>query len=87
MKQDEKKKKGADYEKIGILLEDIVAVGYGKPWKLMWYSFIRGLAYGVGIFLAGTVVVGLVIWGLSLFNDIPVIGRFVQNIVNSLSNH
>lgn len=73
-----------EYEKIGRLLEEIVATGYSNPSRLMWYSFFRGIAYGLGIFLAGTVVISLVIWGLSLFDQIPIIDRFVQHIINSL---
>jgi len=76
-----------DYEKVGKLLEEIVATGYSKPSRLLWYSFIRGIAYGLGIFLAGTVVIGFVLWGLSFFDHIPILGRFVQHIQNSLLSH
>jgi hypothetical protein len=78
------KLKTSDYEKIGRMLEDIVASGAGNYRKLLWYNFVKGLAYGFGIFLAGTVVVAIVISVLNLFNDVPIIGPFVQNIINSL---
>lgn len=78
------KLKNSDYEKIGRMLEDVVASGTGNYKKLLWYNFVKGLAYGFGIFLAGTVVVAIVISVLNLFNDVPIIGPFVQNIINSL---
>jgi hypothetical protein len=74
-----------DYEKIGRLLEDIVATGYSNKPRLLWYNFLKGLAYGFGLFLAGTVLIGFLLWGLSLFDEVPVIGRFVQNITDSLN--
>jgi hypothetical protein len=74
-----------DYEKVGRLMEEVVATGYSRPTRLLWYSFIRGIAYGLGIFLAGTLVVGLVIWALSIFDQVPVIGKFVQHIINGLT--
>ncbi len=75
-----------DYEKVGRLLEEVVASGYSKPYRMLWFSFIRGLAYGLGIFIAGTLVIGLVIWFLGLFNHVPVIGHFVQQVIDGLTN-
>jgi len=72
-----------DYEKVGRLIEEVVATGYSKPGRLLWYSFIRGIAYGLGIFIAGTVIVGLVVWGLSFFDQVP----GVNHIINSLNTY
>ncbi len=79
------KMKPAEYEKVGRLLEEVVAAGYSKPSRLLWYSFIRGIAYGFGIFLAGTLVVGIVMWILGLFDQVPIIGRFIEHIINSIN--
>jgi len=78
------KKSSKDYEKMGRMLEDIFASGSGNVKRLLWYNFVKGIAYGVGIFLGGTIVIGLVIWVLNLFNGVPLVGPFVQNIINSL---
>lgn len=73
-----------DYEKLGRMLEDVVASGSTNHKRLIWTNFVKGLAYGLGIFLAGTLVVAIVIWILNLFNNVPLIGPLVQNIINNL---
>ena len=73
-----------DYEKMGRMLEDIFASGSGNAKRLLWYNFVKGIAYGLGIFLGGTIVIAIVIWILNLFNQVPLIGPFIQNIIDSL---
>jgi len=46
-------------------------------------NFFRGIFFGVGTFLGGTIVVALVVWLLTLLVDLPGgIGDFVQYIVD-----
>jgi hypothetical protein len=73
-----------DYEKMGRMLEDIFASGSGNLKSLLWYNFVKGIAYGLGIFLGGTIIIAIVMWLLNLFNQVPLIGPLVQNIINSL---
>lgn len=50
-------------------------------------NFVRGIFFGVGSVLGGTVIVAILVGLLSLFTDIPGgIGNFVQNIVNSVNS-
>lgn len=50
-------------------------------------NFVRGITFGVGSVLGGTVVVAILVGLLSLFTDIPGgIGNFVQNIVDSVND-
>ena len=74
-----------DYEKMGRMLEDIFASGSGNVKRLLWYNFVKGIAYGLGIFLGGTIIIAIVIWVLNLFDQVPLIGPLVQNIINNLS--
>jgi hypothetical protein len=78
------KKTTKDYEKMGRMLEDLFASGSGNIKHLLWYNFVKGVAYGLGIFLGGTIVIAIIIWILNLFNQVPLIGPFVQNIINYL---
>jgi hypothetical protein len=43
-------------------------------------NFIRGIFFGFGSILGGTVVIALLAWSLSLFVDIPGIGQSIQDI-------
>jgi hypothetical protein len=51
--------------------------------QIYWLSFWRGVFFGFGTIIGGTVVVGLVIWALSGFeHSIPLL----QQIVSSLKH-
>ncbi len=76
----------AEYEAIGKLLEDTYLANTSGAPKVLWFSFLRGLAYGLGIFLAGTLVIAIIIGILGLFDDVPLIGPFVEKIVNNLNS-
>lgn len=48
-------------------------------------NFLRGIFFGVGSVLGGTIVVALVVWLLSLLTDIPGgLGDFIQYIVDTV---
>lgn len=47
--------------------------------RLMWINFKAGIAKGLGITLGMTVVLGLLIWVLTLLVDIPIVGEYFQD--------
>ena len=50
---------------------------------VFWMNFFRGIFFGVGSVLGGTIVIALILGLLSLLTDIPGgIGEFVQYIVD-----
>lgn len=53
----------------------------GEVYKM---NFIRGLFFGLGSVLGGTVVISLIIWLLSFFVDFFVIGQFFENAQRTL---
>ncbi len=78
------KRTESEYKAIGKLLEDTYLANTSGSKKVLWFSFLRGLFYGLGIFLAGTLVIGLIIWGLSLLDSVPIIGPFIEKIIHNL---
>lgn len=76
-----KKMTAKDYEKLGKALEEVYLIGYANPKRFLWFSFLRGIVYGLGIFIGGTIVVAIVVSVLTQFNSVPVIGPFVEKIV------
>jgi len=73
-----------EYEKLGRMVEDIATIGFSNTARMFWLNFVKGVAYGLGLFLAGTLVVGGVIWVLGLFDHAPLIGPLIQNIIDNL---
>lgn len=74
------KKLAAHREAIDTLFDDM----YSKRHRVYRLNFWRGVFFGLGSALGGTLVLALVIWGLSFFIDFPVIGDWINNLVESL---
>jgi len=67
-------------------LEVLFASDYVNKKKLYYENFIRGVFFGTGSFLGATLGVALVIWVLSLFGHVPLIGGFVQDIKDTVNS-
>jgi Domain of unknown function (DUF5665) len=80
-----KRRTDEEYKALGRMMEDLYLANTSKARRLLWYNFVRGLAYGFGIFIAGTFVVGLIVWLLGLFDQVPLVGPFIQNIVDQIN--
>lgn len=84
MNKIQKQRTKMEYEALGKMLEDLYLQQTISKRKLLWNNFLRGLANGFGIFLAGTVLIAFLLWFLGLFDDVPLISGFVQSIIDSL---
>lgn len=69
----------AEYEQIGRSLETVIAIGYADKKRMLINSFLRGIATGLGSVVGATIIFVLLVWTLSLFSDIPLIGDVIQN--------
>lgn len=49
-------------------------------------NFVRGLFFGLGSVLGGTVVIALIAWILSFFIYIPGIGQSIHQVQQSIQN-
>jgi hypothetical protein len=76
----QKKMSEKELQELGKQLKDFYELGgYVNKWRALRFTALKGMAQGFGIFLGGTVVVGLVAWILSAFDRIP----FVYNLVET----
>lgn len=73
-----------NYEEIGRVLVNVSEYGYRNKRELYKMSFVKGVIAGVGGVFGATIVVGLVIFGLSLLSDVPVIGEIAEQVSESL---
>lgn len=76
----------SEYEKLGRTLESIFEGGYINHWRVYKINFVRGIFFGLGVTLGGTILVALLVWILSLFGEVPFIGDFVQAITDSIDS-
>jgi hypothetical protein len=47
-------------------------------------AFLKGIVTGVGSVIGATLVVALLAWTLSLFHDVPFLGRLTNNVHDTI---
>jgi hypothetical protein len=68
------------------VIEELFNDYYDDRRNVYKMNFFRGIFFGLGSVLGGTVVIGLVVWGLSFFINLPGIGNSVQQVQNTLES-
>lgn len=71
-------------EDVAKALEILFAAGYVDRKRLYWENFVRGIFFAIGGVIGATVVVALLVWFLSLFDQAPVIGPYIDNTKNTI---
>ena len=77
-----KMERGAQKAFIEELFNDI----YAHRMRIYFVNFIRGISFSVGGILGATVVIALLLWVLSLFSGVPVIGDFFHQTQQTIQN-
>ena len=75
-----KKLTDKEYQDLGKKLVSFYESGYVDKKQAVSFSFLKGLAGGFGAFLGGTILIGLLLWLLSLFDHIPFIDGIRQSL-------
>lgn len=86
LKKNKKPNKKVDYEQLGKMMENIYQSGYIDRNQLYKMSFLKGLVTGLGGVVGATIVVGLLLWFLSIFDTLPLIGPFLENLQQTLES-
>lgn len=60
-------------------LEILFATNFLSKKKLYWENFVRGLTFSIGGIIGATVGLALILWVLSFFKTVPLIGPLVRN--------
>lgn len=58
--------------------------GYVDRKQALAFAFLKGLAAGLGAFLGGTIVIALLLWILSQFGEVPLLGPVVDSLRDTL---
>lgn len=66
------------------MLEELFQDFYKHRYRLYGMNLLRGIAFGFGTVIGGTLFVALLLWLLPIFNEIPFIGDFVDLIRRSI---
>jgi len=68
------------------MMEELFNDYYDDRRNVYKMNFIRGIFFGLGTVIGGTIIVATIVWGLSFFVDIPGIGDAAQKAQDSLEN-
>lgn len=74
-----KAKTNKDYEQLGRMLTNIYESGYIDRTQAYKMSFVKGLLAGLGGVIGATIVVALLLWVLTFFDSVPLVGRFTEH--------
>jgi hypothetical protein len=68
------------------LIEELFYDFHRSRWQVYWMNFARGVFFGFGTVLGGTVVVTLIIWILGQFvGYLPdFIGHYINQIIEAM---
>lgn len=78
--------KRGDYEKLGRQLEGLVVGFDPSRRRIIGYNLLIGLARGFGTVIGATIGIAILIYVLSLFSHIPLIGHFVNNVKQTVNS-
>lgn len=81
-----KEQKDEEYKKLGREIETMYDTVNPDRKKLYRTAFFKGVAQGVGGVIGATLVIALLIWILSLFEQVPFLGHFIDSIQHSLQS-
>lgn len=68
------------------LMEELFNDYYKERRNIYKVNFFRGIFFGLGSVLGGTIVVALIVWSLSFFVHIPGIGGAAEKAQSSLES-
>lgn len=52
--------------------------------RVLGFSFLKGIVTGLGVFLGGTIGVALLLWVLTLVNQVPFVGELSESAKQSI---
>lgn len=66
------------------MLEELFNDWYVRRRDVYKMNFFRGIFFGLGSVLGGTLIVAIVIFIVSLFTELPLVGQFFEQTKNTL---
>lgn len=85
--QPKKNKSGepVEYEQLGRLLQSVYETGFFNKKRMFMMMFVRGVFTGLGGVVGATLVLALLLWILSFFQEIPLIGPLFESIPQTVN--
>ncbi len=75
-----------DPKQVTRALEALFASNFIDKKRLHWENFVRGIFFGAGGVIGATVLIAIIVWFLSLFDTIPLVGPLFDNTRETIQN-
>ncbi len=73
-------------DQVAKALEILFADGYMDRKKLYLENFLRGMAFSAGGIIGATLIIAVLVWILSLFDSIPLVGPFFDETKQTIQD-
>lgn len=83
-KKTETEKQQIEYEELGKQIAALYDHLNPKKGELYKTAFLRGILAGVGGVIGATLVIALLLWTLSLLDNVPLVGGFFEAISRTI---
>lgn len=81
-----KKISAAEAKQAANALEKLLAIGAVSRKHIYKENFIRGFFFSAGSIVGATIGVALIVWILSLFSTLPLVGRFTSSLEHTINS-
>ena len=55
-----------------------------SPWRVIWTNFFAGVFRGLGAIIGASLFIAFILWMLTIFIDIPLIGEYAANAKSAM---
>jgi len=86
-KQNDKEVLKRNHDEIAKALEILFATDYIDKKKLYLSNFLRGMMFSAGGIIGATLVIAILLWLLSLFGHIPLVGPLFDNTKETIQHN
>lgn len=73
-------KQDDEYRALGKAIANAHKLEIGDIKRTLRISFLKGMASGLGGVIGATLLVAVLIWALSFFGELPLVGRFADKV-------
>lgn len=67
-----------------IVLDELFEDLYNDRRRIYKMNFVRGILFGLGSAIGGTIAIALIVWLLSVFVNLPLLGQLFENAQQSI---
>lgn len=75
-----------EFEAIGRDLWQVYEMNYKNRNRMLVFTFLKGVMQGFGIFLGGTILVAVLLYSLSFFEQVPLLSPIVEKLNTVLTD-